>query len=49
VLATAPAPGAPFAAGLRCYHVDDYQQYLAKHPYGYRCHAATGIPFPTDS
>ena len=24
------------------------QQYLAKNPYGYRCHSATGVPFPQD-
>ncbi|MGH3412976.1 MAG: peptide-methionine (S)-S-oxide reductase MsrA [Marmoricola sp.] len=24
-----------------------HQQYLAKNPNGYRCHAATGVPFPT--
>ena len=23
-----------------------HQQYLAKNPHGYRCHSATGIPFP---
>jgi peptide-methionine (S)-S-oxide reductase len=29
------------------YYAEDYhQQYLAKNPYGYRCHDATGIPFP---
>ncbi len=26
---------------------DHHQQYLEKHPNGYRCHAATGVPFPT--
>ncbi len=25
---------------------DHHQQYLDKHPNGYRCHAATGVPFP---
>ncbi|TAM92376.1 MAG: peptide-methionine (S)-S-oxide reductase MsrA, partial [Jatrophihabitans sp.] len=25
---------------------DLHQQYLAKNPFGYRCHASTGIPFP---
>ena len=39
-------PPSPFAVGLPCYHVDDYQQYLAKHVNGYRCHANTGVPFP---
>jgi len=28
------------------YAEDAHQQYLAKNPYGYRCHAATGVPFP---
>ena len=28
-----------------CY-VDNYRQYLAKNPYGYRCHANTGVKFP---
>ncbi len=36
------------AAGEYFYAEDEHQQYLAKHPYGYRCHAATGIPFPRD-
>ena len=32
------------------YYAEDYhQQYLAKNPYGYRCHANTGVPFPSDS
>jgi len=26
-----------------------HQQYLAKNPYGYRCHANTGVPFPADA
>jgi len=25
---------------------DDHQQYLAKNPFGYRCHSATGIKVP---
>jgi len=25
------------------------QQYLDKHPYGYRCHANAGAPFPADA
>jgi peptide-methionine (S)-S-oxide reductase len=30
------------------YYAEDYhQQYLAKNPHGYRCHSATGVPFPT--
>jgi peptide-methionine (S)-S-oxide reductase len=28
------------------YHAGDYQQYLAKHANGYRCHANTGVPLP---
>ncbi len=31
------------------YDADNYQQYLAKNPYGYRCHANTGVPFPADA
>jgi peptide-methionine (S)-S-oxide reductase len=32
------------------YYAEDYhQQYLRKHPDGYRCHSATGVPFPADS
>ena len=31
----------------RFYYAEDYhQQYLAKNPHGYRCHAATGIAYP---
>ena len=29
------------------YAEDPHQQYLAKNPFGYRCHSATGVPFPT--
>jgi peptide-methionine (S)-S-oxide reductase len=36
-------------AGDYFYAEDEHQQYLAKNPYGYRCHASTGIPFPSDS
>ncbi len=28
------------------YAEDQHQQYLAKHPHGYRCHANTGVKFP---
>ncbi len=29
------------------YYAEDlHQQYLAKHPHGYRCHANTGVKFP---
>ena len=32
----------------RFYYAEDYhQQYLAKNPNGYRCHAATGLTFPS--
>ncbi len=31
------------------YAEDHHQQYLAKNPYGYRCHANTGVPFPSES
>ncbi len=32
------------------YYAEDYhQQYLYKNPHGYRCHSATGIPFPADA
>jgi peptide-methionine (S)-S-oxide reductase len=31
------------------YYAEDYhQQYLAKNPFGYRCHATTGVEFPRD-
>jgi peptide-methionine (S)-S-oxide reductase len=36
----APAPAYYYAE-------DAHQQYLAKNPYGYRCHANTGVPFPS--
>ncbi|MDL9937613.1 peptide-methionine (S)-S-oxide reductase MsrA [Gordonia sp. ABSL1-1] len=33
----------------RFYYAEDYhQQYLAKNPHGYRCHAATGIRYPAN-
>ena len=35
-------------AGSYYYAEDAHQQYLAKNPYGYRCHSATGVPFPED-
>jgi peptide-methionine (S)-S-oxide reductase len=31
------------------YAEDPHQQYLAKNPFGYRCHANTGVPFPADA
>ncbi|MEZ0578374.1 peptide-methionine (S)-S-oxide reductase MsrA [Nocardioides sp. MH1] len=33
-------------AGDYWYAEPHHQQYLHKNPYGYRCHANTGIPFP---
>jgi peptide-methionine (S)-S-oxide reductase len=36
-------PRAPGAAE------DHHQQYLAENPFGYRCHANTGVPFPSDA
>ncbi len=41
----------PFSelAGDGYYYAEDiHQQYLAKNPNGYRCHANTGVRFPTD-
>ncbi|HZO68194.1 MAG TPA: peptide-methionine (S)-S-oxide reductase MsrA [Kribbellaceae bacterium] len=37
-------------AGTFYYAEDYHQQYLspAKNPHGYRCHSATGVPFPVD-
>ena len=35
------------AAETPYYYAEDaHQQYLAKNPYGYRCHANTGVKFP---
>ena len=31
------------------YAEDHHQQYLAKNPFGYRCHANTGVSFPQDA
>ena len=31
------------------YAEDHHQQYLAKNPNGYRCHASTGVKFPEDA
>jgi peptide-methionine (S)-S-oxide reductase len=39
-------PDAPHGAGPLYYAEDYHQQYLHKNPYGYRCHATTGVPFP---
>ena len=41
----------PFAAQLTSQIGEEFaahQQYLAKVPNGYRCHANTGVPFPRD-
>ncbi len=38
------------AADVTYYYAEDHhQQYLAKNPFGYRCHANTGVPFPKDA
>jgi peptide-methionine (S)-S-oxide reductase len=34
------------APSITVFGADDDQQYLAKNPLGYRCHANTGIRFP---
>ena len=34
------------AAAPYYYAEDAHQQYLAKNPFGYRCHANTGVKFP---
>ncbi|HSE72010.1 MAG TPA: peptide-methionine (S)-S-oxide reductase MsrA [Nocardioidaceae bacterium] len=40
-ITTEVAPAPPY------YYAEDYhQQYLVKVPNGYRCHSATGVPFP---
>jgi peptide-methionine (S)-S-oxide reductase len=40
-------PAAPLDGGTPYYYAEDaHQQYLAKNPYGYRCHANTGVKFP---
>ncbi|MGL5811341.1 MAG: peptide-methionine (S)-S-oxide reductase MsrA [Nocardioides sp.] len=40
--------GGAAEAGVTAYYYaeDHHQQYLAKVPHGYRCHANTGVPFP---
>ena len=38
------------AAETPYYYAEDaHQQYLAKNPFGYRCHANTGVKFPETS
>jgi peptide-methionine (S)-S-oxide reductase len=40
-------PASPLDGGTPYYYAEDpHQQYLAKNPYGYRCHANTGVKFP---
>jgi peptide-methionine (S)-S-oxide reductase len=43
-------PATTEIAALReFYYAEDYhQQYLAKNPFGYRCHATTGVTFPLE-
>lgn len=36
-------------AGTFYYAEEHHQQYLAKNPYGYRCHARSGVSFPLDA
>ncbi len=36
-------------AGPFYYAEEHHQQYLAKNPYGYRCHARSGVAFPVDA
>ncbi len=44
------AAGSPGSAALQFYYAEDHhQQYLAKNPNGYRCHANTGVKFPATS
>ena len=44
--ATAPITTEIKPAPTYYYAEDVHQQYLAKNPHGYRCHSATGVPFP---
>ena len=40
-------PASPLDGGAPYYYAEDaHQQYLAKNPFGYRCHANTGVKFP---
>jgi peptide-methionine (S)-S-oxide reductase len=42
-------PTTEIAPAGEFYYAEDYhQQYLAKNPNGYRCHATTGVRFPLD-
>ena len=46
-ITTEIAPLADAGNGTFYYAEDHHQQYLAKNPHGYRCHAATGLAYPT--
>ncbi len=46
-ITTEIAPLAEAGDGWFYYAEDYHQQYLAKNPHGYRCHAATGLRYPT--
>ncbi|MBN0971006.1 MULTISPECIES: peptide-methionine (S)-S-oxide reductase MsrA [unclassified Gordonia (in: high G+C Gram-positive bacteria)] len=45
-IATEIKPLAQAGDGRFYYAEDHHQQYLAKNPHGYRCHAATGVAYP---
>ena len=45
-IATEIKPLAQAGNGRFYYAEDHHQQYLAKNPHGYRCHAATGVAYP---
>ncbi|MEH3156853.1 MAG: peptide-methionine (S)-S-oxide reductase MsrA [Gordonia paraffinivorans] len=45
-ITTEVAALATVGAGEFFYAEDHHQQYLEKHPNGYRCHAATGLRYP---
>ena len=47
--ATARSPPRSSRPPTYYYAEDVHQQYLAKNPFGYRCHSATGVPFPADA
>jgi peptide-methionine (S)-S-oxide reductase len=46
-ITTEIGPAAPLEGGTPYFYAEDvHQQYLAKNPFGYRCHANTGVRFP---
>jgi peptide-methionine (S)-S-oxide reductase len=45
-ITTEIAPAQELGGAPYYYAEDHHQQYLAKNPHGYRCHAKTGVPFP---